>query len=281
MVLITLIHFLATELRPLITTFIALYELVSSWMADVYEGQMEWWHPESYCPYVETKQNWADCFDQALWSLDFRYECNNRRCQRVVFDENYWTFAFYFFMLLDVVVICCSVTRLIQEAYRCGFETFGWNSGEYFVFTQTLEQETWFQSVVAVQVGVTFLALAFGIFQMFALKQLSALTGNLLPIILLVMESAKLMRVLGTRNSDVFKGWDAESFQGVRFARNMWLLFYSSNDHLFGDVVRVTNMAKRGDSSKVEKLCGEKAGSVTDSVFGMGREVLELAGAYV
>lgn len=262
---LTFIHFVATEMRSTIMTLLAIHELVTSWMYTQYFAvdniNLDNIYPDGCTPSVIDEQ-WRDCFEAALWSFDSHFECTSGHCHDMSYEGgNLWTYAWYILLLESLAVIGYGLVRLFQEAWKCGFSRFGWNSGEYFVFTQNFERETCFRGLLTAQLISCVLGVAYGVYEGNRQGTLSPVFENQLAIIFLFMEMSKEMRALGDRNWELFKGLNKAAFVGVDFVRGLHLFLYSSNDHFFGDLVRGANLANRagGESDKLERILGPDA----------------------
>lgn len=265
---LTFIHFVATEMRSTIMTLLAIHELVTSWMYTQYFAvdniNLDNIYPDGCTPSVIDEQC-RDCFEAALWSFDPSFTCRNRHCVSHMgypLGDNSWTYAWYILLLESLAVIGYGLARLFQEAWKCGFARFGWNSGEYFVFTQNLEREKCFRGLLTIQFTSCILGFIWGVCIDIMLGTLAeGVFGNQLVIIFFFMEMSKEMRALGDRNWELFKGLNKAAFVGVDFVRGLHLFLYSSNDHFFGDLVRGANLANRagGESDKLERILGPDA----------------------
>mmetsp|Transcript_85186 Transcript_85186/g.264676 ORF Transcript_85186/g.264676 Transcript_85186/m.264676 type:complete len:310 (+) Transcript_85186:75-1004(+) len=256
-----LLHFVCVETRPLLIVLCAVVTLLRDTAVNLYEANSSVLEipAAASCTIGQFREESASLYWQGLMSLDLYFHGSNQ-CAKVAWvGENYGT---YFAIPVVGVVVITFLVLLVLFAKEAAFaENFGFNSGEYVVFTMKLEKR--FVYKVIVYTNIVSAVFLWSLASMFGCivgscpnvsDMVLYIRKSLVQVLFLCYSFHSLLRPCDCTE---FETWDEVMIKQVKFRRPWHGVFISSNDRLYQDLVFAGLAGARGNVSRLDELCDD------------------------
>lgn len=227
-----LIHFVAVELRPLISLGVSSLSIYGALIQTTHNS-------ETACTCVPgcTEQQTIDQNNNLLRSAMVSFSQFNATssCMSVQIVTNFQYAWFYVFLLaaLGIVLSIC-IGMFIVEACKQKFTSI--QSGAYFAFTLELGQRCLYRVAIKIYIFSLVVVFLVGIvliliqFKMNFQLMWTVAQREIFPLLVLLLSSQQL---LAPANLTEFSSWNMEKLRQVCFQRSWCGLFFDSNEALY------------------------------------------------
>ncbi|CAK8989210.1 Hypothetical protein SCF082_LOCUS1712 [Durusdinium trenchii] len=248
-----LIHFVAVELRPLISLGVSSLSIYGALIQTTHNS-------ETACTCVPgcTEQQTIDQNNNLLRSAMVSFSQFNATssCMSVQIVTNFQYAWFYVFLLaaLGIVLSIC-IGMFIVEACKQKFTSI--QSGAYFAFTLELGQRCLYRVAIKIYIFSLVVVFLVGIvliliqFKMNFQLMWTVAQREIFPLLVLLLSSQQL---LAPANLTEFSSWNMEKLRQVCFQRSWCGLFFDSNEALYQRIGVATIEATRGNTSYLNAL---------------------------